>query len=259
MDCRRHRYSRGRFATGSPAVGSSSSLPLGFSADLVQSHAAHEAVRPLSMVKNWASPPRGFEQHRVGSGVPRLDVQRRHRPANRAERRRASRWAATSSSSRIGAALRSAALQPGAWPGRCAISSAFCSPVEHSAAGRPLARCTTARSLLVGSDRGATGPPCPGRARPRPRRYACPPPPAPVPGPANAPPMPVGQQRRRETGPESARTRGSGRAVKVPPGRGHRHAVGGHGVFQGRQPQGIRIGPSLSSATAGRAAAWRES
>jgi len=59
--------------------------------------------------------------------------------AKRARRRSASRWATTSSSSKTGASPQ-AWVSSRAWVSSKAISRAFCSPVEQSAAGMSLAR-----------------------------------------------------------------------------------------------------------------------
>ncbi len=69
--------------------------------------------------------------------------------ANSAARRLGSRWAATSSSSRIGGSPRRSATSS-AWARTRPSRSAFCSPVELRAAGMSLTRWVTARSWRWG-------------------------------------------------------------------------------------------------------------
>src|SRR5690606_34703742 len=93
---------------------------------------------PEPIVKNCARPVRGAKS---AWSVP--DIQAwppsASNSSNSASRRRASRWAATSSSNSMGAAPVSARTSRAA-ASVTPIKSAFCSPVEQSSAGIALAR-----------------------------------------------------------------------------------------------------------------------
>ncbi len=89
------------------------------------------------------------EKCRLGAGEPGLRAERDQAPRRAPRAGCASRCAATSSSSRIGGAPEARALSR-ACASRMAMSSAFCSPVEHAAAAMPLATWATVRSARCG-------------------------------------------------------------------------------------------------------------
>ena len=96
-------------------------------------------ARPLSASNRWSSVPVRKAWR------PRASIS-----SKRAPRRRASRWAATSSRSRMGVGEVSARARRAAWARVKFRIRAFCSPVEHSAAGRSFSAWMTARSPRCG-------------------------------------------------------------------------------------------------------------
>ena len=127
----------------SSAVGASSSV-------FVASSAFQRRSRREASTRTPSARP--FRCSNSASSVP---VRKACRPSasissKSAARRSRSRCAATSSSNNIGFGCDFARESRAAWAKTRFRISAFCSPVEHSAAGRPRSRWTTARSPRCG-------------------------------------------------------------------------------------------------------------
>ena len=121
-------------------------------ADPARPRAQSQAARRGRPRRDETGPdlPSAAKASQIGAGHPGLAAQARR--SRRTARRGAdgSRWAAISSSSRIGAAPSRRCRTRSACASTRPISSAFCSPVEHTLAGISLGPCPTTRSERCG-------------------------------------------------------------------------------------------------------------
>ena len=161
--------------------------------------------------------------------------------SNSAARRSASRWAAISSSSRSGARPRDSATSR-AWASAIDTRTAFCWPVEPSAAGRSRSRWRTARSLRCGPQDVVPASASRKRlAASSERRRSS----ASSAGHGGEPAVDLARhgERRPREGADAQPCRRVEAMDGVGAGRGQRHAVAGHGVLERGEP--VRIAAAL--------------